>query len=306
MAPYFKDIVCYVGQSECYESSSALIEKTMSIEVDDNTIHRLCNEYGEKSELWLAEERTTEQGNPEVGSTEVLYAHCDSGMVLTRPSEWKEVKVGRIYSSGDLMKVYKDRGYINNSRYTFHLGGHEKFEDQMSDYLDDYEHLKERLVVIIDGDQWLEKWVTAQYPKATQILDFYHAMEHIAKFGKLSKTKKERIGWMDQIREILLEKGGQAVVDEIKKMHLTNSKTKVERKNLLGYLERNLFRMNYPAYRKKGLQIGSGAMEAAHRTLVQKRCKLSGQRWSKKGATNIIRLRNLNMNNQWYRLTNHL
>ncbi len=97
-----------------------------------------------------------------------------------------------------------------------------------------------------------------------------------------------------------------AVVDEIKKMHLTNSKAKVERENLLGYLERNLFRMNYPAYRKKGLHIGSGAMEAAHRTLVQKRCKLSGQRWSKKGATNIIRLRNLNMNNQWYRLTNHL
>ncbi len=100
MAPYFKDIVCYVGQSECYESSSALIEKTMSIEVDDNTIHRLCNEYGEKSELWLAEERTTEEGKPEVGSTEVLYAHCDGGMALTRPSECAVTGWDGRYSNG--------------------------------------------------------------------------------------------------------------------------------------------------------------------------------------------------------------
>lgn len=278
----------------------------MGIEVDDNTIHRLCNEYGEKSESWLEEERRSIEGKPEVGPSEVLYAHCDGGMVLTRPNEWKEVKVGRMYTSGDLLKVSKDRGYIHNSRYTFYLGGHEQFEDQMSDYLDDYEHLKERLVVIIDGAPWMEKWISAQYPEATQILDFFHAMEHIAKFANLAKSKKETRMWLDQIRDRLLTEGGQVVVEQIKLMSITKKAAKEEREKLLGYLGRNIFRMNYPAYRDKGLQIGSGAMEAAHRTLVQKRCKLSGQRWSPKGATNIINLRNLNMNGQWSRLTNYL
>ena len=64
--------------------------------------------------------------------------------------------------------------------------------------------------------------------------------------------------------------------------------------------------MEYPKYREKGLQIGSGAIEAAHRTLVQKRCKLSGQRWTPKGVTNVISLRNLRMNNQWDRLSEFL
>ncbi len=71
-------------------------------------------------------------------------------------------------------------------------------------------------------------------------------------------------------------------------------------------MRRNETRMNYPSYLKQGLQIGSGAMEAAHRTLVQKRCKLSGQRWTEKGATNIISLRNLNMNNKWSVLQEYL
>lgn len=45
--------------------------------------------------------------------------------------------------------------------------------------------------------------------------------------------------------------------------------------------------------------IGSGAIESAHRTVVQKRMKQSGQRWSNKGAQNMLNLRVLKMNDQW-------
>ena len=49
--------------------------------------------------------------------------------------------------------------------------------------------------------------------------------------------------------------------------------------------------MKYDEYIKKGYQIGSGAIEAAHRNIIQQRMKLSGQRWSKKGAQNMANLR---------------
>ncbi len=45
--------------------------------------------------------------------------------------------------------------------------------------------------------------------------------------------------------------------------------------------------------------IGSGAIESAHRTVLQKRMKLSGQRWSKAGAQNMLHLRTCSMNEQW-------
>ena len=58
--------------------------------------------------------------------------------------------------------------------------------------------------------------------------------------------------------------------------------------------------MDYKYYLRigKGI-IGSGAIESAHRTVIQCRMKRSGQRWSKKGAKNMLCLRTIKMNNQW-------
>jgi hypothetical protein len=58
--------------------------------------------------------------------------------------------------------------------------------------------------------------------------------------------------------------------------------------------------MDYCKYTKLGAGIiGSGAIESAHRTVVQKRMKLSGQRWSFSGAQNMLNLRVTSMNNRW-------
>ena len=58
--------------------------------------------------------------------------------------------------------------------------------------------------------------------------------------------------------------------------------------------------MKYKYYLNIGCGIiGSGAIESAHRTVIQKRMKQSGQRWSTKGAKNMLRLRVISMNKQW-------
>ena len=63
----------------------------------------------------------------------------------------------------------------------------------------------------------------------------------------------------------------------------------------------NKGRMKYKQYRAIGCGIiGSGAIKSAHRTVVQKRMKLSGQRWSIKGAKNMLRLRVISMNKHFF------
>jgi hypothetical protein len=60
---------------------------------------------------------------------------------------------------------------------------------------------------------------------------------------------------------------------------------------VLNYIKHNAYRKDYKAYLKAGLRIGSGAIESAHRTVVQSRMKGSGQHWSKRGAQHILNLR---------------
>ena len=62
---------------------------------------------------------------------------------------------------------------------------------------------------------------------------------------------------------------------------------------LIGYLENNAHRMEYPEYLAKGWSIGSGAVESACKTVVGQRLKLAGMHWGEDGAHAVCHLRAL-------------
>ena len=57
------------------------------------------------------------------------------------------------------------------------------------------------------------------------------------------------------------------------------------------YFETNAARMQYKAFRAAGHFVGSGSVEAGCKAVVAQRLKLSGMRWSVRGATGIATLR---------------
>lgn len=67
-----------------------------------------------------------------------------------------------------------------------------------------------------------------------------------------------------------------------------------------------IYRMDYKSYRQQGLMIGSGAIGAALRTLVQQRMKLAGKQWSDEGANNLLNLRVCKMSGKWPLLLRHI
>jgi hypothetical protein len=67
----------------------------------------------------------------------------------------------------------------------------------------------------------------------------------------------------------------------------------------LGYFEHNAHRMRYAHFKKLGMFVGSGAVEAGCKAIVGQRCKLSGMRWSLAGATGILTLRCLEASDRW-------
>ena len=88
----------------------------------------------------------------------------------------------------------------------------------------------------------------------------------------------------------------------IENINATSSQT-ANKDKLINYYQNNKDRMDYKKYRSLGCGIiGSGSIESAHRTVIQKRMKLSGQHWSKTGAKNMLRLRVISMNKQWHKV----
>ena len=88
----------YVGHLDCYQKSNEILEKLVSVKVSASQIYRVTDLYGEQiGKTTDPQERTLTP----VGKDERLYVEADGGMILTRKDDWKEVKVGRLFKSGD-------------------------------------------------------------------------------------------------------------------------------------------------------------------------------------------------------------
>lgn len=283
----------YVGHLDCYQKSNEILEKLISVKTSTSQIYRVTDAYGAQiGKTTDPQERTLSP----VSAEEVLYAEADGGMILTQKDGWKEVKVGRIFKSSDCIHAGEKPGCISHSQYQAHLVNSKTFCRQMEDLIDAYEVNNNRLVFISDGAPWIRNWIEDAYPKSISILDYYHAAEHLHGFAeKYFTDSSKRKRWAEKQKELLLESKVTTVIKNIRKLSDGREALK-----LIEYYEANQKRMDYKKYKQIGAGIiGSGAIESAHRTVVQKRMKLSGQRWSPKGAQNMLNLRVTNMNCRW-------
>ena len=111
--------------------------------------------------------------------------------------------------------------------------------------------------------------------------------------------EQDRQKWVKIQCDKLKEDKVEEVIESIKKQRSKNDEAReIKEKTIRYYLEHE-DRMLYKTYRSKGLLIGSGPIEAAHRSVLQTRMKLSGQKWSIKGANSIANLRCLYKSNAW-------
>lgn len=287
----------FISQMEVYGQACQTIEKLLRTKISTSQIYRITDTYGELIEQELKQDIP----QMEVTKDEVVYAQMDGGMIFTDDG-WQEVKVGRIFRQGDIEKQSQgtERQKITKSQYAAHLGHYTDFVKTFGQGLGKYKQLGKRLVFINDGAVWIDNWIKANYPKARSILDYYHATEHLSKIGKLLiKDAQEFKKWFDQNKKWLLESKFNQVIQSILNLK-ANTTSQVDAKYIeIRYLRKNRHRMNYRLYRKLGLQIGSGAIEASHRSVVQERMKKSGQRWSNEGARKMLNLRVCFKSQRW-------
>lgn len=150
---------------------------------------------------------------------------------------------------------------------------------------------------LCDGAKDIQAWLESHCDVLT--LDFYHLSEYVAKaksaFGKDSGTQDK---WYAQALHDLKHQEGSAakLLGQLQVKARSNMQPAALREELLGiigYMERNLDRMEYALLSDENLPIGSGVIEAACKTVVKQRSNLSGARWKHKGLQRVLALRSL-------------
>jgi len=151
----------------------------------------------------------------------------------------------------------------------------------------------QKKVVIADGAVWIWNLADQHFPGAVQIVDLYHARQHICElapklFPNDGPARKQWIAiCIDQLDEGKIE----ALVKTLRDLHPANEELAKNVVNEADYFARNAERMRYPKFRAQGLFVGSGVIEAGCKTVIGAGLKRSGMFWTVRGANAIIALR---------------
>jgi hypothetical protein len=154
------------------------------------------------------------------------------------------------------------------------------------------------LIAVTDGGNGLEEALQRHLAEdLTTILDWYHAAEHLCAFAKALHAHDEeaRTQWQVHAKALLYEQGGEALRTYLHAFELppqASASVQEELRKLIGYFENNRHRTDYPTYRQKGWDIGSGPTEAGCK-IIGERLKGSGMRWVEDGAVTVAALRAL-------------
>ncbi len=228
---------------------------------------------------------------------DVMAVFSDGAMVNTREEQWKEVKVGAVAS---FSRTGEKQLKLKQNTYTAYLGTVEDFKPRL--WAEGYRRGakgREATLFLGDGSPWVWNLADELFPHAIQALDYWHLCENVWKAAHVLFTDEEvKRNWVEEITENMLREGKiQEAIEAIRSAPTGNAQKAVE--TLVGYIENNKRRLNYPALESKGYPIGSGIIESACKRIVGARHKQAGMHWSKSGVQKMLSLVSFIHSKRW-------
>ena len=146
-----------------------------------------------------------------------------------------------------------------------------------------------RRAVLGDGAKWIWNLATEHFPDAIQIVDRFHAKQHLSDVAKSIYGTGSDLGeqWAHE-RHDELDAGDIEAVLSALRVHAPKDD---EARKCIDYVDGNRARMRYAEFRAAGLCTSTGVVEAGCKTAIGTRCKRPGMHWTVAGADAIIALR---------------
>jgi hypothetical protein len=203
-----------------------------------------------------------------------------------------ECKIGVVYETGQ-DNTGRDSGVVARA-YTATLQTVEEFGPALGALAHRLGHHQTRDVVVLgDGAVWIWQIAAKQFTGALQIVDFFHACQHLAAVSeaRFGKDSEEGAQWQQARQEDLKQNRLKSVLAEIRAWRPRSEAKRKLRATEYRYFVNNAERMRYQTFLAKGYHIGSGVVEASCKQVVTQRLKLAGMHWREETAEAVLAVR---------------
>jgi hypothetical protein len=320
-SPGVRRMLALVGQQAPFDHGRQQMKLLANLKVTTKAVERTAEAIGE--DIAAGEQERIQQAmqlNLPIIAGEpipILYVQVDGtgvpvvkketagrkGKTDGQPAHTREVKLGCVFTQTGWDK----EGYaIRDATSTSYTGGIENSQEfGKRIYRQAWDRgldRAEKIVVMGDGAPWIWNLAEEYFPNCVQIVDLYHAREHLSELAKklYPNDSAAQKAWLKVHQDALLDEGKiEELVAALRSTGSTNSDLLDKIRLEADYFETNANRMQYPAFRAQHLFVGSGVVEAGCKTVIGSRLKRSGMFWTVRGANAIIALRCCHLNNQF-------
>lgn len=318
-SPGVRRMMGRVGAKQSFEQGRDDLEELAGVVVPTQQVERISTQLGVQVEAFCRREREailTGKLAPLLSAVPILYIAIDATGVPVVPRETegrrgkdargkaktREAKVGCVFTQ----TKQDEQGFpIRDEDSTSYVGAIETAEAFgpriYAEAVRRGLRQAQKVVMLGDGGPWIWGIAAQHFPWATQIVDLYHAREHLANLGKMvyGPTSTEAKQWA-AVRCAQLDAGDvEAVITSMRRLRPRPHNVQEEVRKAIDYFQTNQERMRYAKFRSEGLFVGSGVVEAGCKTVIGLRLKQSGMRWTVSHANAIIALRCCQLSGRW-------
>lgn len=288
-----------------YEQAGEILQKVGQIEISGTSVWRRVKRWGEEFagveklmqvKAYLPGEREELDRNRSLGR---MGAGMDGTMIHVREEGWKELKVGSVFEiekrkrKDQETKEEIEIGHAVKNGYVTHLGGPDVFGQKMWAEARHRQWMQaEDSIVIGDGAAWIWNLTGEHFYQSHQIVDWYHALEHLANASKIlygeGSPKAHR--WYRKWETRLYQGHADQIASRLIRLARQYPQKSEELLKEARYFRNNKKRMQYLEMREEGYPIGSGMVESEAKQ-YKARFAGSGMRWSRQGAEKLLPIR---------------
>jgi hypothetical protein len=311
-SPGVRRMQAVVGQQAPFDQGRQQLKLLADVEVTTKAVERTAEAIGE--EIAARDQAAIRRAMPWdlpiiVGEAiSILYVQVDGtgvpavkketvgrqGKTEGQPAHTREAKLGCVFTQ----TTWDHEGYaLRDPDSTTYVGAIETAEEfGKRIYLEAWKRgwpRAEKKVFMGDGSEWIWNIADQHFPSATQIVDLYHARQHLWDVARklYPNQEAEQRRWMMVHQDLWDEGKIEDLVPALRAIDSSNPELIDKIRIEAGYFENNAERMRYPKFRSQHLFVGTGVIEAGCKALIGSRCKQSGMFWTVRGANAILALR---------------
>jgi uncharacterized protein UPF0236 len=301
------ELLALLGATQdSFVQAAEVLERLSLVHVCANSVRQATEQLGARLLEYQAQERSKPDANPAprlraTAQASPLYITMDGVLAHLHERGWSEIKVGCCYHTqtradrkrGERLEIRaQSPSYVSALEEAQRFGWRLWQEALRRGVLS-----SEEVVVLGDGAHWIWNIAEKHFPRAIQIVDWYHASEYLwnAASAIWGEASGERAEWAHTQLDKLWESKVSEVLLELEQWRERGEAVEAAR----SYYSEHQKRMDYASYRARGFQIGSGSAESACKQLVSARLKQAGMIWDADGAEAVATVRAWLKSERW-------